>query len=223
MAITAADVIAYARAATDHDSDTQITDPALIILLNPIWQRVRRKLGQRVPTVFSKVTTFTIASGSTQDVTAAPLSLTDFERVRRLRKQVSNTSPASYIPIGTASKIDPEGVPWNQDIVFLERGTVLEFFPAQLIPGATFELVYISKVARLAGGGSPVGATDILDAPDGIEEVLGEALAAKIRPRFDEDPGPHLNAFGTLFDDYVWDLTKRYGVHPEGMPEDGRS
>lgn len=217
MAITAADPIAYARVATDHDTDTQVTDAQLLVLLAPLWQKLRRKLGQRISTLFTRVTTFTISSGSTQDVTAAPLSLTDFERVRRLRKQVSNTTPASYIPIGVSDFIDPEMVPWNQDIVFLERGTTLEFFPAALIPGSTFELAYITLAAAITATSSPI------DAPAGIEEILGELLAAKIRVRFEEDPGSHLAAADTALTEYLWDLGKRYGVHPYGMSEDGRS
>jgi hypothetical protein len=223
LAITAADVIAYARAATDHDSDTQVTDAGLIVLLGPVWQRIRRRLVQRVPTLYTKVAaTFTVSSGNTQDVTGAPLSLTDYDRVRRIRRLVNSTTPTNYVPIGVADAIDPERVPVDQDVVFLERGTVLEFYPASIIPTMTFELSYLTKAATLTGGGSPVGASDAIDAPEGIQEILGEELAAKIRPRFEEDPTPHLRAAEAALGEYLWDLQRRYGVHPDGMRMDGQ-
>ena len=218
---TAADVIAYARAATDHDVDQQVTDPQLIVLLNPIWQRVRRQLGQRIPVLFTKVVTFTL-TGATQDLTASPVSLTDFERVRRLRRLVDSTSQR-YEPVGAANPIDPELLPPDANYAFLVRGTTLELFPAGSATGSSLELSYNTKATKLTGGGTPAGTSDVLDAPDGIEEVLGEELAAKIRPRFDEEASPHVQAAATALRELLWDLTLRYGVHPEGLREEARS
>jgi hypothetical protein len=217
VAITAASIIAYARAASDHDSDTQITDAGCVTLLDPLWQRMRRKLAQRVPTLYTKVAaTFTVASGNTQDVTGSPLSLTDFDRVRRIRRLISSTAPTSYVPIGVADAIDPERIPPEEDVVFLERGTVLEFYPAAIIPTMTFELAYLTAAPALTTTSS------VLDAPAGIEGVLGEELAAKIRTRFEDDPSAHLQAAAAALDEYLWDLTRRYGVHPEGLRVTGQ-
>lgn len=210
----ASDVITYARAATDHDSDTQITDPQLVTLLNPIWQRLYRKIAQRVPTLFTKVVTFTLAAGNTQDVTGAPVSLTDFDRVRRIRRQISSSNPVAYVPVGTANPIDPENPPFGQDYGFLERGTILEFYPASGIPGLTFELAYLTSAVALTVVSSP-----LTGAVAGLDEVLGEELAAKIRPRFDEAAAGHIAAARYALDYILTDLQSRYGIHPEGWRE----
>lgn len=213
MAILASDIILLARTLTDHDSDTQITDTQLLALLNTRYEALCRALGMVVPTLRTKVAaTFTVSSGNSQDVTAAPLFLTDFDRVRRIRRQVS---AGVWDPIGVASPIDPETIPQEHDFVFLERGTVIEFYPSLLVVGQTFELSYVYRPVRLASTASA------LDIPDGADDVLAQQLAALIRGRFDEDPSAHVAEAARLWTDLKWYLQRRYGVHPEGMADQG--
>lgn len=214
MAILASDVILLARTLTDHQNDTQIQDnPGLLQVLSPLYLALRRKLAMLVPTLYTKRVQFTLSSGNTQDYTASPLSLTDFERAQRMRRQISSSD---WTPVGIANPIEPEQLPQGQDYVYLERGTVLEFYPSAAIPGSTFELSYITKATKLSTTG------DTLDIPDGADLVLAEQLAAKIRPRFDEDPSPHIRAAGEHLTELKWDLVNRYGVDPEAMPVERR-
>jgi hypothetical protein len=210
---TAADIIAIARPLTDHDADTQVTDPQLVKLLSPRYLALRRKLGRAVPSLFRSTVTWT-ATAATQDVTAAPLSLTDYDRVYRLR-WLNGVAPAGYSPLGVANPIDPEMVPYGRDFVFLERGTTLEFYPSASVIGVGLELSYVTKGAALAA------TTDAVVLPDGADYILAQLLAADIRVRLEEDPSAHLSIAATEWTDLRWELLQRYGVHPEGMPEEG--
>jgi hypothetical protein len=208
---TAADIIAIARALTNHlPGDSQAgDDAALLVLLSPRYLALRRKLGRAVPSLFRSTVTWT-AIAATQDVTAAPLLLTDYERVYRLR-----WLGGGYSPLGVANPIDPEMIPCGRDFVFLERGTVLEFYPSASIVGLGLELSYITKGAALTATTTPI----VL--PDGADYILAQLLAADMRVVVEEDPGSHLAIAGAEWADLRWELLQRYGVHPEGMPEEG--
>jgi hypothetical protein len=214
--VLVSDVIAYARFVTNHDTDTQSTDAQLIPVVNAIYQETRRKLAMIVPTLYTAVSaSFTISSGNTQDVTAAPLSLTDFERVRLLQRQV-NTS--DWRPVGVANPIDPERLPVGEDFAFLERGNFLELYPSLSAPGQTFRLRYLQKPAAVTTVG---GATGTLLLPDGADEYMGEMLASKMRQREKEDVKPHLDAAERALRELKWDLSNRYGSTPGGLAEGG--
>ncbi len=210
MAILASDIINYARQVTDQEAGNQFPDASVLPVLNAVYQRIRRKIARRVPTVYTKVVTFT-ATAQTQDVTGAPLSLTDFGTVRRIRRQVDQQSN-QFDPVGVANPANPDNIPYDLTYAFLERGTVLEFFPANQVVGQVFELSYLSQPIALAAVGSTI------DLPEGFQEVLGEFLAAKFRQRFEESPNDHLEAGNHALEDLLWDLEHRYGVQvSDGM------
>jgi hypothetical protein len=209
----ASDIIALARPLTDHDSDAQVTDPQLVALLSPRYLALRRKLGRAVPSLYRSTVTWT-AAAVTQDVTAAPLSLTDYDRVHRLRWQ-TGTGVAGYAPLGVANPLNPEAMSGGYDFAFLERGTILEFYPSAQVVGTGFELSYITKGAALTA----VGSTVVL--PDGADYILAQLLAADIRIRFDESPKSHLDIANDEWKELRWALQQRYGVHSEGLVEEG--
>lgn len=208
MPILASDIISYARSVTDQEVGGQFTDASVLPVLNAIYQRVRRKLANRVPTVYTKQATFT-ATAAIQDVTGAPLSLTDFGSVRRIRRQVDATSNF-WEAVGVANSPNPDIVPFDQTYVFLERGNFLEFFPSTQVVGQIFELQYLSQPVALTGTGS------VLDVPEGFQEPLGEYLAAKFRARFEEEVRMHMEMGDKALDDLLWDMERRYGVQVSG-------
>lgn len=212
---TAADIIAIARALTNHlAGDSQAgDDAALLVMLSPRYLALRRKLGRAVPSLFRNTVTWT-AIAATQDVTAAPVSLTDYERVYRLR-WLNGVGSSGYGPLGTANPIDPEMIPYGRDYVFLERGTTLEFYPSANVIGVGLELSYITKGAALTATNTPI----VL--PDGADYILGQLLAADMRVVVEEDPSSHLAIAAAEWTDLRWELLQRYGVHPEGLPEEG--
>lgn len=209
----ASDAITYARQVTDQENTAQFPDASVLPVLSAVYQRVRRKVAVRVPTLYTKVVSFT-ATASTQDVTAAPLSLTDFGSTRRIRRLV-NASTADYEPVGVANSPNPDLVPFDQTYVFLERGTVLEFFPSNQVVGQTFELSYLSQPAVLAATSDP------LDLPNNMLEAVGEFLAEKFRFRFEESAEVHREAAEQALSDALWDLTQRYGVQSDGISMTG--
>jgi len=213
MAILASDVITYARVVTDQETGNQFPDASVLPVLNAVYQRIRRQLAQRVPTLYTKRVQFT-ATAATQDVTAAPLSLTDFGSVRRIRRLV-NSNSNEYEPVGVANDANPDSVPFDQNYVFLEKGTVLEFYPSAQVIGQIFELSYLSQPVALTA------VNNSLDVPEGFQEILGEYLASKFRFRFEESAKQHIDAGDAALTEMLWDLTNRYGIQGAGLVEVG--
>lgn len=202
----ASDVIAYARSVTDQEVTTQFPDANVLPVLNAVYQRVRRMLAARIPQLYTARVSFT-ATASTQDLTGAPLSLTNFGVLRRVRRLVSGTD---YEPVGVANDPNPDLVPFDQTYVCLQRGMVLEFYPSTQVIGQTFEISYLTQPIDL----SAVGNT--LDIPQGFQECLGEFLASKFRFRFEEQATAHKEAGQEAYDNLVWTLVNTYGVQPAG-------
>jgi hypothetical protein len=169
-----------------------------------------------VPSLFTNVVTWT-ATGATQDVTAAPLSLSDYDRVRRLR-WLNGVAPSGYSPMGVANPIDPEKIPYGRDFVFLVR--------ARAPPSSSTRPPPSPGTSASSWPTSPRGRRSTATShpvvlPDGADYILAQLLAADIRVRFEEDPGPHLAIAAAEWADLRWELQQRYGVHPEGLAEEG--
>jgi|SRR5579862_1421330 len=176
------------RAAIDHDSDTAVTQAQIYAWVNERYYTLRRRLANLFPDLYTKVTAdFTIAQGaSSQDVTASPLSLTDFGKVRVLQWKTG----LDYWSLPLANGINPERsgrLSWR-----LRGATVLDIFPALMAPG-TYRLRYVTKAIKLAAP------TDVVDLPDGAETVLIEDVARRCRVRVDEDP-----SFHSMFKSEAW-------------------
>jgi hypothetical protein len=118
-------------------------------------------------------------------------------------------------PVGLGNDIQPEQIPSDQDYTYLERGTVLEFFPSAIVAGQTFQLQYVSQPVAITA------VTDVLDVLQGFQEPLGEFLAAKIRVRFEESPGIHVASAKDALAQLLMDLADRGGVAPVAFNESG--
>lgn len=211
MSILVSDVLSYARIAADREDTTDITDANMIVLLKGVYQRVRRKLANKIPQLYTKRSEWT-ATGDTQDVTGAPLSLTDFGKIRRIRLK-TGSNPNTYVPVGVANEANPQAIPYGYTYVYLRRGNVLEFYPDGQITGNVFELSYLSQPININAAGNSI------DCPDGYDEVLGEYLASKLRNKYEESQ-THLALALAAERDLLWDLSNVYGVNPEGPSGD---
>jgi hypothetical protein len=207
LAILASEIIAYARAVTDTEITAPFPDANVLPVLNAVYQRVRRKLAVSVPQPYTKVVSFT-ASAATQDLLGAPLSLTDFGVLRRIRRLVSGSD---YEPVGVANAANPDLIPFDQTYAVLLRGTILEFYPSTQVVGQTFEISYLSQPVALTAVGNTI------DCPEDFREILGEFLASKFRFRNEESAAAHIEVANELFSDAIWILKNQYGVQPEGM------
>lgn len=205
--MTGSDVITYARAVTDTEVTTQNPDASVLPVLNAVYQLARRRLAARIPQLYTARVSFT-ATAATQDVTASPLSLTNFGVLRRIRRLVQGTD---YEPVGVANEPNPDIVPFDQTYAALMRGNVIEFYPSSSIIGNTFEISYLTQPVDLTAVGNT------LDVPQGFQECLGEFLAAKFRLRLEEQQRAHYEAGQLAFDNFCWTLINTYGVQSEGL------
>jgi hypothetical protein len=64
-------------------------------------------------------------------------------------------------------------------------------------------------------------AGDTIVLPDGADYILAQLLAADIRIRFEEEPAAHLKIADDEWKELRWALMQRYGVHSEGLVEEG--
>lgn len=181
---TLATLLLDIRAVCDRDGDTAVTDAQLTVWANQEYAIVRRRLADSVPDPFTKIKDFTLASGNTQDVTAAPMSLTDFGKLLSL----SRLSGTSY-----------------QQLMLAPLGSVYD--GTGLDASGSYRARYLTKAATLAG-------TDPVDLPDGADGIVRERVAARLRVRFDEDPKEHKAFAQELFAETVASLRVLYPATP---------
>jgi hypothetical protein len=204
VAILLSDIEASVRAATDHDTDTQVTQAQAYAWINEEYFALRRRLADAVPDLYTKVSAdFTLGAGITsQDVTAAPLSLSDFAKPRIV--EIKN-SPF-YSPLETAGFMTAD---WGGSLSWRLRGTTIDLYPQDFVPGKTFRVKYITKPAKLVNPNDPV------DVPDGAERVLVESVAARIRVRLDDDPSFHLQMRDKYWAEIRDSLVRQYVSTPQ--------
>lgn len=195
------------RAATDHDSDTQVTDAQLLVWINKEYFRLRRIIGDVAPKLYSAQVTFTISSGNTYAIVAS-----DFERIYKLERL---NVGSSYDPMVVANELDPEVIPDGAVAAFLERGATLEIYPSTAA-SASYRLTYTTKPTALASAG------DACTVPEGAEEVIVQRVAARVRIRFEEDPSPHQALAAEALAEVRSFIQRRYGAHPEGLRTERR-
>lgn len=195
-------IIDSARAGTDQDTAGQITDAQLIAWVNEDVQLMYRQLTEYVPEAFVKVSaTFPLTNSiNYQDVTASPLSLTDFGKIYRLEMLVGSI----YRPLEQADPLDPERC---SSSAFTLRVNTVTVYPSQNAAG-TYRLSYLPSPPALT-----LAATAI-SMPSGFERPLAERVCARIRSRFEEDPSFHLQAADAAWREYRRYLRRQYGAHP---------
>jgi hypothetical protein len=195
MASTVVTVIASVRAAIHRQgTGAGLTDATLVAWANELLPRLLARIQDDVPDYFTKVTSdIVLAEGlSTVDVTAAPVSLTDFAKPRI----VEFKSGAVYLPLRWAPYL---------------ASTVTTGL------GGTYRVKYLPKAYFITGTSD---ATD-LGLPFGLEVALIEQLAARCRRRFNESQTDHLEAAKLAFDECRASLIRLYGG-PLGAPNVNR-
>lgn len=200
MALASA-IVTNIRALTDHDTDTQVTDPQLFAWISTEYFAIRRTLNRVVPTLYVNTVSFTISSGNTYTIVA-----TDFESIRRLQRLAGDST---YYAVKQASPLDPE---LARSIAFLKRGSVLEFYPSQAATGS-YKLTYMTKPTQITAGG------DTVDVPEGVDEVIAQKVSAKVRTRLNDSPTVHMEAADALWKEAKRQLQRDYGIHRLGLIE----
>lgn len=186
---TLADVEASVRAATDQDVSGPVTQVTIYQFVNEELPSLRRRLGDLVPDLYTAYTAdFTVAAGVySVDLSAAPISLTDFGKVRTVERKESG----QYYPLSVAPALGP--------------GTL---DPAV---AGTYRVSYVTKPAALTASGNPV------PLPDGAERVLVESVAARVRARVEEDPGFHLRMRDQAWAELRDSLISQYLSTPQSV------
>ena len=161
---TLSDIETSVRAATFKITTGRTPQSVIWLFVNEEYQALRRRLADAVPDLYTKVTAdFTVAASTySVDLSASPISLTDFGKVRVVERKESG----QYYPLEVAAAMAPGDLD-------------------SCIAG-TYRVRYVTKPAKLTAG------TDVLEIPDGAERVLVESIAARLRVREQEDPSPHI-------------------------------
>lgn len=166
------------RGQTNHDTDTQVTQDQIYLWINEELPVLARRLANVIPDRYTKLSPdFTIVAGNSQDLTAAPTSLTDFSRIRCVQVK----SGTIYGDLDLAPNVSPETVGW---LCWRQRGaSTVDLFPLQLVSGQTYRVKYIYKPAP--GSKAAPGLT--IDLPDGCEQAINALVAMRCRHRDDDD------------------------------------
>lgn len=170
---TFAEIEASARGLIDHDTDTQVTQAQFLLWSNEEYPILVRRLAQAIPDRYMKFSA-DFPGVASQDLTAAPTSLTDFDRLHVV--QVKSGTAYYDLPLARASS--PES---SCALAFRQRGaSTVDLFPSTGWPGLTFRAKYTYVPVPLLSGSS-------LDLPRGAEIGLVAMLCERARHRMDED------------------------------------
>lgn len=186
-------VLASVRGATHRPGLGPLPDATLEAWANEDYPAIRRRLADEVPDLFTKVTAdIPIAEGTASFVlTAAPASLTDFGKLRTVEVKLGTV----YRALRWASALAP--------------------FNTVGLAG-TYRVQYITKAAALV-----VGSATVLDWPDGMDRVLVEQLAARVRIKFNESPKPHLDEMERAYRETRNSLLRQYVSTPQVIVDVG--
>lgn len=187
------------RANTAHDTDTRVTTAQIREWLAQAYKRLRRLVSGVAPSLYTATSPTQALSGASADFSLASLTL--FERPLRLEIQ----SGTRWDPVAKANDLDPWAGGW------LEEDGVLRIFDASGI----YHLVYVTKPDLTEGSGNYT-----IRVPDGLEEIVTEAVSAKVVYRAGggamEDPAVHLTEVDRLWREQKTLIRRRYGNHVEG-------
>jgi hypothetical protein len=202
------DIEASIRAGTDHDTDTQVTTPQIYAWFNEAYAVFHRRLATLFPDLFTKISAdVPVASGASSfDLTATPPTLTDFGKLRVVQVK----SGLDYFSLPLANAANPER---EARLCFRQRGfTTIDLFPT-LAAAGTYRVRYVTKGLKLAAP------TDPVDLPEGAETVLIETVAARVRCRHDDDPGPHMMFKSEAWKDLLASLGPMYVSTPQSIQD----
>lgn len=180
-------VLASVRAAVHRPAvgTAGLDDAGLVAWANEELPVLRARIADDAPSYFEKVTAdITVADGvSLVDLTAAPVSLTDFSKVRHVEVKRDSV----YLPLRWAPSI---------------ASTVTAGM------GGTYRVKYLPKPAVISG---PADATDLL-LPYGLDTCLIEQVCARVRRRFNENEDSHQRAGDAAYKDALGVLLRLSGL-----------
>lgn len=205
--MTFADAITDIRERTDQDlpsggavEEQPIKDSTIKRWINIEVQNVRRLLLAAAPALFATQSAFTASAGPPPFWTKAAT----FDRVRLVERKGTD---GTYYPIEKANELDPEMSP---SYAWRELGSKIEFFPSTGAAG-DYRVTFLAKPAAL------VNSSDVLDVPDGVEDVVVERVCARVRRRFEESPAEHIEAAKAALEEALGFLQGRDGLHGGGF------
>jgi hypothetical protein len=197
--MTLAEAITAVRASSGHDNDTQVTDAQITARLDREYRRTVRWLLSFAPSLGTTETVATLAAGVS---TYAKSSLTRFDKLVRIEKQLDG---GDYYPIDVTDDLN---VNCPSKLIVYELPASFEFRPAANAPG-TYRIAWCAMPA------SPL--TSLAALPTGCEDIPIERVAAWVRQRHDEraETKWHEDEARRIEVEQRRMLIRRYGVHPK--------
>lgn len=197
------------RAAVDQDGYTAVTDAQLNTWIGQEYSILTGRLTSLFPDRYTKYTAdYTVANGARSFV----ITETDFSRIREVQRKDGATG-VDYFSLMLAPGYNPE---WACDLSFRQRGAAtVDLFPIAVAPG-TYRVRYAYKPVTLVADG------EILDVPDGGDQVIEHIVGARVRGRFEEDPSLLLNLRDSSWKEYRDSLMPFYVGTSEGITEVNR-
>lgn len=193
---TAGDIVASARPATRHDTDTQVLDTQLYIWLGEHVRALHSMAVRLCKSQYRQSAPFTVASGASSvtvgvgALVAVPANTyLDFNGVD------FDVGGGNYQPL---KPLNFRGRGVVNGRRYLLRGDSIDLYPAINAAG-NYKLWYLPTIATVT---PPIaGTTYVL--PEGGDLWLSEQLSARVRVRFQQDPTPHINLAKMYWDTII--------------------
>lgn len=181
---TAQQIIDAARPAIRHDTDSQVTDAQLLIWLGEHVRGLHSMSARLARGMYTQSARFTLQSGNSVTIQSAPLDSVPANTYLDFRGIDYDISGGYYAPMQPLPFRSRAGGSGRQ---YMLRGNTIDLFPSQNATG-NYRLWYLAAPMTAT---VPTAITSF-NLPEGGDMWLSEALAARSRVRFQQDPTPHL-------------------------------
>jgi len=191
------------RSATSHDTDDQISTTQYLAWLQLEQDILRARLAASIPNLYSTTATTVLADQET----IIPLP-DDFLATVRIEKIVG----ATYYPVCVSDGLSTNGL--STGLEFRRENNQIIVSPPETSAG-TYRHTYIYTSAVLDYDDDENSQNDsTLEVPLGLEDVICERVAARVRIRCEEDPSPHEARAERIWAMNQHAIRKIYGAHP---------
>jgi hypothetical protein len=199
--MTRDEAVTMIRANTAHDSDTQVTDAQLREWIKAAYYRLRRKIADVAPDLYSKATATQVLSSSSTDFSMPA----DFARLIRFERQEGQ----DFVALEVADELHPDLVASGRGYraITSAGALLLRVYPTSAAPG-TYRLVYVYLPDLTGGAGNYT-----FELPAGLEEIITEGVSARVRVRFNEDAAAHWTELDRLWTEQRTSVRRMYGNH----------
>lgn len=188
------------KTATSHDSDDQVTAAQYLAWVQLEQDRIRVHCALAIPSLYTSTQSNTLSGTTTISKPADFLALVRFEKLVGTK----------YWPVWTADGLSTHGL---GGLEFREEATNFEVAPTEESDG-TYKMTYVTKGATLTSAlTTPPGSNATIEVPLGLEDVLSERVAARVRERCYEDAAPHYKRADDLWKELFPLIKRRYGRH----------